>query len=141
MHQMLNSRAVLRDSFIPSDIPFLCFSLSPYSACMQKGQTLKHDDRDETDWPFVTRSTAASEYLQQHLAAVPLFPRFLHICVGSRRKIRTNCRAGEVFLPGCDLDPGSWKSGKRVAGERHLMRAVLSESSSSRRLLMSLPSN
>lgn len=78
--------------------------------CMHaKGQTLKHDDRDETDWPFVTRSTA-SEYQEHRRSHPPLLsPRFLHICcvtsaasttaaaVAASGKIRTNCRAGERF--------------------------------------------
>lgn len=143
MHQMLNSRAVLRDSFIPSDVPFLCFSLS--FVCMHaKGQTLKHDDRDETDWPFVTRSTA-SEYLQHRRSRPPLLPRFLaymrvrccciHRCRRRVRKIRTNCRAGERFPPRLRFGPRIMEiretGSRRERESGNLMRAVLSESSSS----------
>lgn len=109
--------------------------------CMHaKGQTLKHDDRDETDWPFVTRSTA-SEYLQHRRSRrPPLFsPRFLAYilvrCIHCRcrvRKIRTNCRAGERFPPRLRFGRRIMEireTGSRKEGD--LMRAVLSESSSS----------
>ena len=76
---------------------------------------------DETDWPFVTRSTAALSLPPSSLSLSSPSPSCIHAV--ARREIRPNCRAARGSLSSTPQPV------TQAPEPRHLIRAVLVSSS------------